>query len=166
MLRGRGETKGRKEAEVSESRKALGFLDGRGWRSSDSSSFSQRFPYLHEELPGALVFPASASNRSNWEETGGQRSPGPGSLPPRERYSRGPRRSAAAVADVGGGQRVRPPGRGAELARTGAGMARGLSSGRTDTPAPAYLRPSQRSPGPPRAQTPRQLARRPRPRQL
>lgn len=124
-------TKGREEAELFQQIKTLDFQDGRTGGPQTPMLPLNAFPRFRGRCRGrALVFSASAWNSSNWKEEGRTAVPR-AELPPAPRkVQKRPReKSAASVADVEGGQRSRPPGRGAELARTGAGMARRLSFG-------------------------------------
>lgn len=75
-------------------------------------------------LGGAPAFSASTSYSSNWKEKGEDRGPsGQAPFRPPERQSSAQGEICCLRFGRGGGQRSRPPGRGAELARSGAGMA-------------------------------------------
>ena len=111
-----------------------------------SSNSSQSFPRL-QEWPEALALFASAPYSSNWwgEKDFGpsERAPSP---PPKRHRSAG-EKSTACGSVVGEEQRTRPPGRGAELARTDAGMA--------SQPAPSASHPPDLTPRFPLTYVPR-----------
>ena len=119
------ETKGRKETELSEQIKILDFQNGRGWSSSNSNSLNA-FPGFRRRGRGGASFLYFCVLQLELErKRGGQWSLGMSSLStPKKVTEAAGEKSAASRADTVGGQRWRPPGQGAELARTEAGMAR------------------------------------------